>query len=143
MKAIFIMSFLLLAFTSFLHAQHKTDTTQNAYTKEYFLELSKKQKSQATLLVITGGVTALVGGFIWFVSPIAGISGSSNGVENARRTGITITAAGASLAAFSIPLFNASKRNLKNAELYVGSNSFLYPTGSKKDYLCIGAKIEL
>jgi len=139
-----ILPFLLFLFSAAsLAAQQRADQQQGTLSKEYYVHLSKKQKLQANILVITGSATALIGSYIWVASPIAGISGSSQGVASARRTGITLTAAGASLAAISIPLYIASKKNLKNAELYVGSSSLQYPTTTQKDFLCIGARIDL
>jgi hypothetical protein len=142
MKSIILLVFVYLLTCGSVLAQLKRDTLQNALNKEHFLKLSKTQKTQATLLVVTGGATAVIGGCIWYLAPIAGLSEGGD-VKGAERTGKTMVIVGTSLAALSIPLFHASMKNQQKAELYMGSVGLSYPLTGAKDLLCLGARITL
>lgn len=142
MKSIVLLVFVFLICRGSAMAQPKSDTLHNAGNQGHFLKLSKTQKTQATLLVVTGGATAVIGGCIWYLAPIAGLSegGDVKGIE---RTGKTMVIVGTSLAAISIPLFHASKKNQLKAELYIGSSHLQYPLNGSREMLCLGARINL
>lgn len=143
MKSISLLLLVCLLAGSAAISQPKRDTLQNPLNKAYYQKISQTQKTQATLLVIGGGAGIVVGGLIWYISPISGIAGTAEDVNRTKLTGITVMAIGAGLTALSIPLFNASKENQKKAELYIGSGPLYYPLTISKEMLCMGVKIPL
>lgn len=143
MKQLFIFSILLLPGSASVYAQSFDSLQSNAERKTHYLRLSREQKTSGTIALVTGGVAAVIGGYLWFMAPIAGISESGN-VEGAKRTGQTLVIVGSSLAAVSIPLFVASNKNKKRAMLYVGSVHLPYlPLKGSKEQLAIGLRVNL
>jgi hypothetical protein len=135
MKKITIALAFLIIFKGLAHAQSPAPDLNTDYLKK-----SRQQKTLATISLITGGSVALVGGYLWLLSPIAGISEHGN-VEGARRTGQTLVAIGGSLVAVSIPLFNASKKNKKKAELYMGGQVMQLPDDASARQLAVGLRV--
>jgi|GEM_PF-6294455 len=108
--------------------------------KEYYLQKSRQQKRWGTAALVSGSVTAAVGGAIWFLAPIAGLSETGD-VKGAERTGKTLVIAGGSIAALSIPLYIASKKNREKAMLYTGTSSIYVPLKGTANQLAIGVRI--
>ncbi|ANE51831.1 hypothetical protein [Flavisolibacter tropicus] len=142
MKPIILLLIVCLSFSKSLMAQLQKDSLHKATNRAHYLKLSKTQKTQASVLLATGGVTLALGGYIWYLAPIAGISETGD-VEGAVRTGKTLVVVGSGLAALSIPLFQASRENQRKAELYVGSAPLDFPYRTSKEMLCMGIKIPL
>lgn len=142
MKPIILLLIVSLVSSQPIMAQSQKDSLQNTLTKMHYLKLSKTQKAQASVLLATGGVTLALGGYIWYMAPMAGLSESGD-VEGAERTGKTLVVVGSGLAVLSIPLFQASKENRKKAELYIGSGPLFYPLSASKEMLCMGVRIQL
>jgi len=131
MKYFLILFALITAFQSGIYAQNNPGTQNPIFDKKYYLQKSRQQKTFAIVSVATGGVLAVVGGYVWFLSPIAGISEAS-GAERAERTGKTMVVVGGSLMGISIPLFIASKRNKEKANLNISTGKVYLPTGIKE-----------
>ena len=107
-----------------------------------YLQISRQQKTLATVSVISGGAIALVGGYLWFMAPIAGLSESGN-IEGARRTGRTMVAVGGGLVAVSIPLFISSNKNKKKAELMMGTTQVMHLPQGAFSQMSVGFRIAL
>lgn len=142
MKSIILLFIVCLTSYQPIRAQRQKDSLQIALHKAHYLRLSKTQKTQASVLLASGGVTLALGGYIWYMAPMAGLSESGD-VEGAERTGKTLVVVGSGLAVLSIPLFQASKENRKKAELYIGSGPLFYPLSASKEMLCMGVRIQL
>ncbi len=131
-KIISVVVVSLLA-ASFANAQmtraaQSMDTIRNPA----LLQKSRDQRTVANVALIGGIAVGVVGGYLWLLSPIAGLSESGN-VELARRTGIGMTIVGSSMIAISIPLFNASKRNKQKAYAYLGTGELIVPEGIRNE----------
>ena len=134
MKNIIII-LLLLFISNVMYAQYQPD-------RSYYLHKSKQQKTFATISLVTGGAVAVAGGYIWFISPVAGLSESGD-IDGARHLGQTLVAVGGGLAALSIPLYISGAKNKKKADLYVGTSQVTYlPQGIARQ-VSLGFKIEL
>jgi hypothetical protein len=112
------------------------------FNKEHYLQLSRQQKTLGTVSLVAGSLTAAVGGYIWFLAPIAGLSESGD-VEGAERTGKTLVIVGSSLIGVSIPLFIASKKNKEKAMLHTGTHSIYVPLQGHSHQLTLGLRIPL
>jgi hypothetical protein len=93
-------------------------TSPQKFDNHFYLQKSRQQKTFATLSVITGGLLAVAGGYLWFMAPIAGLSEGGD-VRGAERTGKALVITGSSLVAISVPLFIASGKNKEKARLYL------------------------
>lgn len=132
---------IVFAFLTQKHVSAQSDSTRNKfYQEQFFLKKSKQHKKLAVASLVSGGIIAGIGGYIWFLAPIAGLSESGN-VEGAERTGKAITIVGSGLMAASIPLFISSSRYKQKATMYVGSSRLVLPVNGTKDMICIGARI--
>ena len=89
MKPIILLLIVSLVSSMPIMAQSQRDSLENTLTKMHYLKLSKTQKAQASVLLATGGVTLALGGYIWYMAPMAGLSESGD-VEGAERTGKTL-----------------------------------------------------
>ena len=138
MRIALLVSGILLTF--FASSQQTLSKTQ--FDKKYYLQKSRQQKTLGTVSMITGSLTAAVGGYIWFLAPIAGLSESGD-VEGAKRTGRTMVIVGGSLIGASIPLFIASKKNKEKASLYAGALPIYLPMKGYDTQLAIGIRIPL
>jgi hypothetical protein len=142
MKSIILLLIACILYGETIIAQSSRDSLQNATDRAYYLRLRKTQKTQATVLVATGGIAIALGSCIWYLAPIAGLSETGN-VEGAESLGKKLIVVGSGLAALSIPLFHSSKENRKKAELYIGSSHSQFPLKGSREMLCIGTRIML
>jgi len=124
---------LFLAISNLMYAQHEPD-------RSYYLHKSKQQKTWATVTLVTGGTVALVGGYIWFISPLAGLAEGGD-IDGARHLGQTLVGVGGGLIALSVPLYISSDKNKKKADLYIGTSQVTYlPQGTVRQ-VSVGLKI--
>jgi hypothetical protein len=131
---------LAVIFSNLLHAQYNPAPAPQM-DASYYSHKAKQQKTFATISLVTGGAVALVGGYIWFAAPIAGLSGSGEGIESARRTGQAMVGIGGGLIAISIPLFISSNRNKTKAELMMGTSQVNYLPSGSTNQLSVGLKV--
>ena len=131
---------LALLFQTVAHAQ-TIPATDSLLARQY-MQKSRDQKNFATAFVVVGGVVGIVGGYIWFISPMAGLSEHGD-VEGARLLGQRMTAVGVGLIGISIPLFIASDKNRKKARLYLGTTQTYLPFRTGTNQLSVGIRLQL
>jgi hypothetical protein len=125
------------------HAQVPDLPQQPGLTKEDYLRRSKQQRTAGTAFVIGGGALALVGGALWFLSPIAGLAEGGD-VDGAKRTGQTLVLAGTTIGLVSIPFFISGSKNKKAAGIYTGSTELQHsPLARGKRQVSIGLRVSL
>ena len=143
MKHIFFVAAAILLLGQPPHAQVPDAPQGPGLTKEDYLRRSKQQQSAGTILVVGGGALALVGGALWFLSPIAGLAEGGD-VAGAERTGKAMVATGTTLALLSIPFFVSSSKSKKAAAIYTGSTELQhFPLATGKRQPAIGLRISL
>lgn len=141
-KSVPLSLFLILIVQSHVHAQG-TARPQNDSLHHYYLLKSKQQKTLATLSAVSGGVLTGIGGYLWFMAPLAGLSESGN-VAGAKRTGRAMVIAGVGLIGVSIPLYHASNKTRQRANLYLGTSRVsLFPLNETNQQLCMGIRWQL
>ncbi|HEY0060045.1 MAG TPA: hypothetical protein VGB56_12995 [Flavisolibacter sp.] len=142
MKYILLLSAALLLAGQPTYAQLPTPA-QEPGLKEDYLRRSKQQKTTGTILVIGGGAVALVGGALWFLSPIAGLAEGGD-VDGAKRTGQTMVLTGTAIGLLSIPFFISGSKNKQAAAVYTGSTELQhFPLAHGKRQVSIGLRISL
>jgi hypothetical protein len=141
MKTILFLSALIAFFNAASHAQSVDSLQYKNLEIEMLLRKSRQQRTWATVTVVTGSVTAIAGGCLWFLAPIAGLSGSGN-VEGAERTGKTLVIVGTTLAATSIPLYIAGARNKQKAKLVFATSQIRFPS-RMVNQMSVGLRIGL
>ncbi len=140
MKHIFFLSAAILLLLPSSGAQVTPSAPHADGTKEDYLRRSKQHKTAGTVLLVGGGTLALVGGALWFLSPIAGLSETGD-VSGAERTGKTLVVVGGTLAALSIPLFVSGAKSKKSATLYTGSVELQhFPLAGQKRQPAVGLR---
>lgn len=88
-----------------------------------YLKSSRQNRTAATLFLVTGTAATVTGLFIWAISPVAGISGTSADVRSAASTGRALTAVGVVFAGISIPLYNTAAKHRRLARLQAGATA--------------------
>lgn len=141
MKKITFVLFLLVL-SNLVIAQVQSHMRQPEVDKSYYLRKAKHQRTWGIVTAATGGVVALVGGFLTFASPIAGLSETGD-VAGARRTGQRVVAVGGGIMALSIPMFIASGKNERKAKLYVSPGQAVYLPQGVGRQLSVGVRIGL
>ena len=138
------MRLMLFVFVILVTVQTSAQQTPSKpeFDKNYYLQLSRQQKTLGAASLITGSVTAIVGGYLWFMAPLAGLSESGD-VEGAERTGKTMVIIGGSLIGVSIPLFIASKKNREKASLNIGTGSVYVPLKGSSTQMTVGLQIPI
>ncbi len=143
MKSILLLTATLLLAGQPTYAQIHHAPQLPGLTKDDYLRRSRQQKTVGTILVIGGGALALVGGALWFLSPVAGLSESGN-VDGAKRTGQTMVLAGTTIGLISIPFFISSAKNKKAAVIYTGSTEWQhFPLVHGRRQMLVGVRVSL
>jgi hypothetical protein len=133
---------LVISFGAFFVTSAQSVSPKVEFDKNYYLQKSRQQKTLGTISLITGSATALVGGYLWVLAPIAGLSESGD-VEGAERTGKTMVAIGGTLIGVSIPLFIASGKNREKASLNIGTGSIYVPFKGHSTQMTVGFQIPI
>jgi hypothetical protein len=112
-KIILLPAFFLLLLGSKQLSAQQSDSLKNIFpegTKEYYLQLSKSQKTSAWFMLGGGLLLAVAGGIQ-----------VSNNLFSKSNEGVALFLVGAGLSLGSVPLFIASGRNKRRASLAVSA----------------------